>query len=353
MRFLTQRITGVQRFAFSICQELDKLAKNSLSLPMVGLLPKQKINPQYLGYLFKNIQIKQVGKLKGHLWEQFELPWFSRQNLLLNLCNTAPLIKFRQLITLHDAIFMTNLDSQKLWFKLWYRYLAKISSTNSHKVFTVSEFSKKELNRLLGIKLDKICVLGNAASINQYSYDDTILEKLSLVSKHFFLIIGSNSRRKNTQMITRLFASESSLQQNILVVVGGQFSNLGHVNHIQAANIIYADYVEDSALRSLYHHAKALIFPSIYEGFGIPVLEAMSESTPVIASNIPVLHEVCGNNGALYFDPNCPLEVVLAIQKLNDNKFKSQFIKNGLVRASAYSWRKFAQQIFTELISFQ
>ena len=352
MRFLTQKITGVQRFAFSICQELDKLLTKNSAITIIGLLPNQPINEQYQSYSFVNIRLKPCGHLRGHLWEQLELPWFSKMKPLLNLCNTAPLFKFKQLITLHDAIFMTNLDSHKLWFKLWYRFMTTICSRTSQKVFTVSEFSKLELNRLLGINPTKICVLGNAVSINEYSYDDSILADLAITSQQFFLIIGSNSLRKNTQMIAKLFAQNKQLQDSTLVVVGGEFTNLAHVNQISAKNIIYTGYINDHALRSLYHHAKALLFPSLYEGFGIPVLEAMSERTPVIAADIPVLQEVCGADGALYFNPKSPIEVLVAIERLNNSDISAMLVANGLKRCQHFSWHTFASQIYNGFYNY-
>ena len=118
-RFLTQRITGVQRFAFELCKALDSLLIEANDLQVIGLMPNREINAQYTDYVFHNITIQPCGRFAGHIWEQFELPFYSRGSLLINLCNTAPLVKFYQMITLHDVIFMTNLDSQKWWFKAW------------------------------------------------------------------------------------------------------------------------------------------------------------------------------------------------------------------------------------------
>ncbi len=300
MRFLTQRISGVQRFAYEICVALDGLIKKYPYITIIGLMPNSQINPQY-SINFTHFVIKKVGFLRGHLWEQIELPIYSLGKPLLNLCNPAPMLKFDQFITLHDVIFMTGFDSQKWWFRAWYKLIAKIVSRTSKQIFTVSNFSKKEITEYLHVKPGKITVLGNASSLINYSYDLDILDNLKIKDKQYFIIIGSNSKRKNIRMVTELFASHGFLSDYYLVVVGGDYVNLIPEHTIESNNIIYTGYISDGSIRSLYKNALALIIPSLYEGFGVPIVEALSEGIPVIASDIPVFHEVL--RGLIYFDP--------------------------------------------------
>lgn len=343
-RFLTQRITGVQRFAFEMCKELDSLLHSYADLKVIGLMPQREINEQYCNYVFKSIQIKGCGRLSGHLWEQLELPIYSRGALLINFCNTAPLLKFKQVITLHDVIFMTNQDSQKLWFKLWYQLIARVTVSSARSVFTVSEFSKAEIIRLLKVNADRIVVLGNAPSLQNYAYENQIFNRFKLVGKKYFLMIGSNSTRKNTQMVAKLFASEPELHDVMLVIVGGKYVNLGAVDDIVAENLIYTDYIKDGELRSLYSHAQALIFPSLYEGFGIPLLEAMAESTIVIASDIRVIREVCADN-ALYFDPYSTnsLKQQIILRLSHSDELLLELKDKAQAQLVNYQWAKFAK----------
>lgn len=343
-RFLTQRITGVQRFAFEMCKELDSLLYNHSGLEVIGLMPEREINEQYRGYVFKSIQIKSCGRLSGHLWEQLELPIYSRGILLINLCNTAPLFKLKQCITLHDVIFMTNQDSQKLWFKLWYRLIARVTSLSAQTIFTVSQFSKAEIVRLLEVNADRVVVLGNAPSLQNYTYANDVLTRFNLGGKKYFLMIGSNSVRKNTQMVAKLFASDPALHDTMLVIVGGKYVNLVAVDDIAAVNLLYTDYISDSELRSLYAHAEALIFPSLYEGFGIPLLEAMAESTIVIASDIQVIREVCADN-ALYFAPYSTnsLKQQIISRLSSSDELLLELKDKALVQLINYQWAKFAK----------
>ena len=349
-RFLTQRITGVQRFAFELCKALDNLLVEVHDLQIIGLMPNREINAQYTDYVFHNITIQPCGRFAGHIWEQLELPFYSRGSLLINLCNTAPLVKFYQMITLHDVIFMTNLDSQKLWFKAWYRVIAYVTSATAKHIFTVSQFSQQEICRLLGCNIAKITVLGNAPKITNYPYQDDILHKFNLVSRPYYLMIGSNSARKNTQLVAELFAQDPRCQELILVIAGGKYANLGEVSTIEASNIIYTNYIDDSALRCLYHHAQALLFPSLYEGFGIPLVEAMAESVPIIAADIPVTHEVCAES-ALYFSATDSQQLANCILLLQTQpELRERLIKNGLLRLDNYQWDKFAKIMLAKLM---
>ncbi|MBY0244873.1 MAG: glycosyltransferase family 4 protein [Sphingobacteriaceae bacterium] len=350
VRFLTQRITGVQRFAFELCKALDNLLMDVNDLQIIGLMPNREINAQYTDYVFHNIIIKSCGRFTGHIWEQFELPFYSQGSLLMNLCNTAPLLKFKQIITLHDVIFMTNLDSQKWWFKAWYQLIARVTVLSAKFVFTVSEFSKAEIVRLLAVEPEKIVVLGNAASIQNYPYDDSILDRFNLRDQQHFLMIGSNSARKNTQMVAKLFASDPKLSKATLVIVGGKYVNLGLVDDIVAENLIYTDYITDGELRSLYTNADALIFPSLYEGFGIPLVEAMAESLPILAADIPVTREVCAVS-ALYFSATDRQQLANCILLLKTQpELRERLIKSGLQQLGNYQWVRFAKIMLAKLM---
>ncbi|MEN9946161.1 MAG: hypothetical protein RLZZ293_547 [Pseudomonadota bacterium] len=351
-RFLTQRITGVQRFAVEICRQLDCLINDYPQLELIGLLPRQAILAQYGQQTFKHIKLYQVGNLTGHLWEQLELPYFSRGKLLINLCNAAPLIKRQQIITIHDIIFTTNYDSQKWWFRSWYYLMSKINLHQARVVFTVSEFSRQAIAKWSKRNLADIIVLGNAPSLANYKYADEILTQLNLTSGNYFLLIGSNSRRKNTQMVAKLFASSDKLVNFNLVIVGGQYSNLKHVTPIIAPNIIYTDYITDCQLRSLYRSSRGLIFPSLYEGFGIPLLEAMAEQTPVLVSDIPICHEVCAT-AALYFNPKQSQELEQQLLNLlNQPDLANQLVANANLRLANYHWQSYAKLILEQLIQF-
>ena len=350
LRFLTQRITGVQRFAFEICKALDLLLSAEANLKVIGLMPRREIQSQYANLQFQNIRLQRCGRFSGHLWEQLELPYYSYGHKLLNLCNSAPLFKLQQWLTLHDVIFLTKLDSQKSWFKLWYRLIATVTKYTALKIFTVSEFSKGEIMQRLGVAATQVVVLGNAANMCQYPYDPSILRHLGLARQEYFFMLGSNSLRKNTRRVGELFAEDSRFATLKLVIAGGEFSNLGAVTSMpERENIIKAGYVSDAQLRSLYANAQALIFPSTYEGFGIPLLEAMAEQTPVICADIAVTHEVC-QDGALYFDPTSGAALAQQILNLvDDPELRQDLVARANIQLERFKWHDFATTLLATL----
>jgi len=352
MRFLTQRITGVQRFAFEITKALDVLLSDSPQVRLIGLLPNRAVNAQYQIYQYKNIILKPCGKLSGHLWEQLELPYYSYNHVLINLCNASPILKSRKYIALHDVIFMTTMDSQKWWFKAWYKLQVMTSKITCKHWFTVSDFSKREIGKYLKIRFEHITVLGNAPSLNPLTPDSSILDKFALQNQQFFLMIGSNSKRKNTQIVANVFKNNHILHNVKLVIAGGRYANLGEVEEIAAKNIYYLDYVSDEQLLTLYKSAYALVFPSLYEGFGIPVIEAMGVGCPVIAADIPVLREVCADS-SIFFNPTSSADLLEEICLILDISCRLKLSAASILRATSYTWSKFAKIMLDKIIQVE
>jgi glycosyltransferase involved in cell wall biosynthesis len=202
----------------------------------------------------------------------------------------------------------------------------------------------------LRVKAERIKVLGNAPSLQRYAYEDNILSQLHVQSNEYFLMIGSSSVRKNTQVIAQLFAMDHMLADYKLVIVGGEYANLSAATSIQAENIVYTGYIGDGELRSLYRNAVALIFPSLYEGFGIPVIEAIAEHCLVIVSDIPVMREICGEH-AIYFNPHNAedLKKKLCVLLANPDLLYSntKLANKQLIR---YNWLKFAKILLWDLL---
>ena len=356
MRFLTQIITGVQRFAFEITKELDRILDAHHKIELIGLLPKKDIKKQYLSHSYKNIKLIQCGKLSGHLWEQIELPCFSFGNHLLNLCNTAPIFKFKKYIVLHDVIFMTNKDNQKWWFKLYYKLIIKCNIYTCKHWFTVSKFSKNEIIKYFNIHTQDISVLGNAPSFTQSEIiNNDITNKHNLCRDKYFLMVGSQSKRKNVQMVVQLFTKATFLQSKQLVIVGGAFNNFINKEIFHSTNNIYfLGYVNNEDLIALYEHAQALIFPSIYEGFGVPVIDAMSVHCPVMASDIEVLHEIC-KDGVLYFNPSSSIDLENKIMQFCaiNPKDRDILVQKAYLHSINYTWNKYANILWCKILRLE
>lgn len=293
-RFLTQRITGVQRYALEMTRALDSLISDDKNLQKHEYIV---IAPKNVLYSIKlqNILVVQKGVLKGHLWEQLELPIYSRDGLLMNFCNCAPLLKRNQTVTIHDAAVSAMPHTFSLAFRTWYKLMFMWLGRSLKHIFTVSEFSKKELNKYYGIPLSKISVTYNGIDhIKRLKADEGIIARESLKDKKYVLAVSSMSPSKNFPLVLDVARLMSDVE---FIIAGGSnakvFKSAG-LDVPQNARLI--GYVSDEELMALYRHASVFVYPSLYEGFGIPPLEAMMCGCPAIVSDIEVFHEVYGDS---------------------------------------------------------
>lgn len=330
---------------------LDKVFKPDSQLEFICLLPscaKPENLPQY-----KHIRYEICGRLDGNLWEQIELPFFARQGLLINLCNIGPLFHFDQIIYLYDASVFAVPQAYSFAFKLKYKLIFFILGRTSRIVLTTSKFSRRELARYVKIPEDKILVIyGGCDHILNIQADDSVIQKYCLTDVQYFLTVGSASAHKNVQVVEKVMENRKG-EALKLVIAGGNFSRVfTEIKQEESNTIKRIGYVTDGELKSLYSHAFGLIFPSIYEGFGLPPLEAMACGCPVISSNQASLPEVCGD-AVQYFEPQ-------NIQELNDlidgwfrnPTIKASFRQKGLERAREFTWEKAAVSLL-DVISSQ
>ncbi|WP_291255429.1 glycosyltransferase family 1 protein [Fusobacterium sp.] len=321
-RFLTQQITGVQRVAHELVRELDDLVKIE-QLEVVILAPKNILFEN----LYKNITIKKIGFLKGHLWEQLELPLYTffEKGLLINFGSTAPIIN-TGIVDIHDISFRVNPEFFSKKFSWYYRILIWILVRTSRKILTVSEFSKKEIIKYYGVYEEKIKVVYNSwEHILRIKEDMSILKKFNLQKKNFYLAVSSIAPNKNFKYIVELAKLYPEKQ---FAIVGKKntevFGDLG-IDNIE--NLVWCGYVSDEELKGLYMTCRGFIFPSFYEGFGLPPLEAMGcGCEEIYVSNTSCLPEIF-EDSVYYLNPN-KVEKILDLKEIKTNILEK------------YSWRK-------------
>jgi glycosyltransferase involved in cell wall biosynthesis len=292
-RFLTKPITGVQRYAIEIVKQFDK---NENKHKIVILLPKGDIVTHLK---LSNVEIKQIGKLSGNLWEQISLPIFMRKQknaVLLNLCNIGPIL-YPGYTTIHDIAFKTYSAHLNWKFALYYRIITKLNIKRYDYIFTASKFSKNEILENYHVDENKIAVTYNSAEhLKNIAGDDTLLKKLNLEKKDFIFSLGSKSPHKNHKFIEKC-AKENP---DILFVVAGDNSNgtfKDEKGEEEINNLIFTGRLNDAQMKSFYSKCNAFIFPSLYEGFGIPPLEAIQcGCSNIILSDIDVFKEIYGDN---------------------------------------------------------
>ena len=335
-RFLTQKLSGVQRYAFEISKELFSI-NNKYNF--ILLIPsKLSINPEY-DFSFN---IKKIGSNKGHFWEQFDLPrYLNKKNnpLLINLTNSAPIFYKNKVSTIHDLSIFENAEWFSFKYRTFYKFLIPRIIKTSKKILTDSRFSQREiLNKFSYLDSGDIDVVycSNSLKYNNNTIDDS--------KDDYLLFVGGNSKRKNLKNLILAFIKLND-QKIKLKIVGNMVNHLKSDNILEHSNIEYLGDVSNDDLINLYINAKMLVFPSFYEGFGLPPLEAISCNCPIIVSDIPVLKEVYGDS-ALYIDPYSIDDIMNKISKLlNDSKLREKKIRLAVTQSQKYSWKKSAIKI--------
>lgn len=340
-RFLTQDITGVQRYALEMLSVLDQLLDAQLErrVKFVCLTPDVdlKIKP-----IWKNINIQKTGPFSGNLWEQITLPFKSRGGFLFSPCNVGPFFKRKQIITIHDASVFAFKEAYTLPFRLKYQLNFLILGKIVPQIITVSEFSKAELVRYCHLDPKKIKVIYNGCDHQVIGNGKCVIDLTELPSP-YILAVGSLSKHKNLGVVIQ---GVEMLDPGIhILVAGNTYSKVFSETPVKKnPRIHFLGYVHERDLIFLYQNALAFVFPSRYEGFGIPALEAMHNRCPVIASDQASLPEICGN-AALYFNPNSAAEMAAQVNRLNsDLDLRAAMIQRGEVRAAQFTWSQCARE---------
>lgn len=362
IRLLGKKRTGDETVFFNLTKELLALdQENEYLLFTTEKDPREQALLQArLGCIGRsNVRFVALFGKNKFVWNLISLPWF----LLRNQVDTyhtqyiLPLFvpkRVRVINHIHDVSFRAfpELISWKDRFFLW--LFIPRSLRRADAIVVPSQFTKDEITRFFGTDPQKIHVVPNALSedfLQTYSAEEVrrVREKYHL-SERYIVSVGTLQPRKNIPLLIRAFALvRERLPDMTLVIVGNRVGH--HVDscidetiaelHLESA-VIFPGYVEQSDLPLLMRGAQVFAFPSLYEGFGIPALEAMSQGVPVLCSATPCLQEVAGES-ALYFDPvsiaDCQEKLYTL---LTDMEQRVNGISRGKGRLSLFSWRKSA-----------
>ncbi len=331
-RFLTRPTTGVDRYARELVHELDKLVPaGDFVLAIPG--DSEVIDLPDL----RNIEIVRAGKRDGILWEQLDLPnYLKRAGATgIHLCNTAPLVN-PGIVCIHDMQIRANPSFFDWKFVAWYRFLFSFVVPRAKLILTVSEFSKDEIERFYPKGQGKVEVIANAwQHIERVETDEHILSKHpKLRNGSFYFAMSSLAPNKNLKWIAET-ARANPLET--IVVAGGLNRRVFGKHAIpEAENVVYLGYVTDCEMKILMGNCKGFLFPTFYEGFGIPPMEALACGAPVAVSDASCMREVYGAS-AHYVDPNVPCADLGVLF--------SEKVKSAHEVLDRYSWQKSAQQL--------
>lgn len=341
-RFLTQGLTGVQRYAREIARALDALVAAQEAPPIRLLAPPGTEGLEEFPALAPRI----VGSRSGQFWEQIDLPRALSGEFLLNLGNTAPILAAsHQAVVIHDAGVFDTPESYSWQFRTWYRTLQRLLVFRRARILSVSEFSADRIAANLGKRPEGVTLEGGE-HILRAPADAAILGKHGLTPQGYALVVGTGAAHKNLAALRDAIGALGA-RGLVLAVAGakdaGVFRQEGGAD--LDAHIRPLGRVSDAELRALYESALCLVFPSRYEGFGLPPVEAMWCGCPVVASRIGAVAEVCGD-AALWFDAARPESLGEAIGKLADDaEFRASVAASGRHRTARFSWDAAARRL--------
>jgi glycosyltransferase involved in cell wall biosynthesis len=344
-RFLGQSTTGVQRYAFELLQALDGLLQRG-SIPRV---PVTVFTPAGTSTLpeYSFLQVRRHGRLDGHLWEQFELAAAARGSLLFTPCGGAPVVHRDHVITIHDAAPFVTPQAYTAMYRSYYKPLQTLLARTARHILTVSEFSRRELARSLHVRPEKIKAIHESGEhILRSPRSRDIVAKHGLVPGNYVLAVGSMNPNKNLRGLMRA-ASLLRDDRIQVAIVGGMNSRIFSEAENVSDSLVPLGVVSDAELRALYESAGCFVFPSFYEGFGLPPLEALTLGCPVVASRAAALPEVLGD-AAVYCDPASAEDIAAQIRHVMQGGGPSRAVRQAHV--GAFTWERCARETWAVLL---
>ncbi len=336
-RFLGQELTGVQRCGREM---LARFAGRVEALRPEG----------------------ELSAVRGHLWEQMTLPKLCRGRLLWSPGNTGPLSVQKQVVTIHDVGTLDHPEWFARKFALWYRFLTPRLARKVRRVLTVSEFSRQRVIETCGVAPERVVTIPNGVDGRFKPVDAPtlgIFRKKHQLERPYFLYLGALEPRKNVATLLEAW-KRHGLEDCDLVLAGAAgkvFRDRGFTE-LPARTRLWGR-VADEELPALLSGALGFVYPSVYEGFGLPALEAMACGCPILISNTTSLPEVGGEGydpatrtgTALYFTPTDADEIAERMRQLLalDSVERDALILRAKLRAAEFSWDRTARQTATVL----
>lgn len=354
-RFLVAKRTGVQRAAYNLVKTLVEIDRENDYIIFTG---KEQVHSA--DWAYPNVRV--IGdhlipseSIKNHWWEQVWLPRLAKRHgidILHSPANIAPLFyKGKSIINIHDLCFVVNPQWYSFAFRTLYNFVIPQLAKRATKVITNSNNSKNDLLQYFKLPAEKV-------SLVYWAVDDVFTlpqpedkTEDGMVRDDYILYVGSLEPRKN---INALIESYEKLRHDFpaiktkLILIGGE-SPLFATVQLKARefrdDVIFKGFVTDQELGEFYRNARLVAYPSLYEGFGLPPLEAMASGAPVVTSSTSSIPEVVGR-AAVLVDPRNRDQLARAMHRvLTDSSLRASMVRSGAEQVAKFNWYRVARSV--------
>lgn len=347
---MDRSLSGIGRYAVELTRALRKL-EPGLEIVLLNPYPHSELQwyREFENYPVPSLARVPFAASLGNL-VLHQAARRLRLDILHDPCGIAPFLMpfpgYRRVTTIHDAVPLATPDLQPLATRLIFRTLVPWTRFSADAVLTVSRHAAGDLERLAGIPTAKLHVTYNGVNppppMGEAEVRE-VLERLG-IEPPYFLYVGNLVARKNLPRLVQAFRMlRQDIPEATLVIVGAKQWKSHEVFQQDLTHVLVPGYVRDDDLHALYYGARALAFPSLYEGFGIPAVEAMAHGTPVLTSNASSLPEVVGD-AALLVDPASVEAICEGLRRIwEDAELRERLRQKGLERARMFTWEKTAR----------
>ncbi|MEI6397333.1 MAG: glycosyltransferase family 1 protein [Pseudomonadota bacterium] len=356
-RFLVAKRTGVQRAAYNIVKTLVEVDRDNEYVIFTG---KEQVGAPEWNYPNVTVvgdNLRPSESIRNHFWEQVRLPRLAKQykiDILHSPANVAPIFySGKSVIHIHDLCFVVNPQWYSFTFRTVYNIIIPILAKRATKVITDSNNSRNDLLQYFNLPAERV-------SLVYLAVDDTFSlprpissEKSSVREDDYILYAGSLEPRKNINILIEAYEKLRHQYPAIktkLILIGGEsplFASVQLNAREFRDDVVFKGFVSDAELSDFYRRAKLVAYPSLYEGFGLPPLEAMASGSPVVTSSTSSIPEVVGN-AAILINPRDQEQLTRALHRvLTDSSLRKSMIKAGAEQVLRFNWYRVARGVLS------